>query len=108
MNHYHRESKEKIPLSNDKSFPIKQTNHYRSCLKNRSEDNQTVRLSTYRVSFVHPNLSDGKIHLTSQSQIDLGEKKLRSDMFIKKAKELQLAEITYFKDHARDKEPLDE
>jgi hypothetical protein len=29
-------------------------------------------------------------------------------MFMKKAKELQLAEITYFKDHARDKEPIDE
>jgi hypothetical protein len=29
-------------------------------------------------------------------------------MFVKKAREFQLAEISYFKDHARDKEPLDE
>jgi hypothetical protein len=102
----HRESKEK----HEKSLPIKQTNLHRSCLKTRTEDNhtETVRLSTYRVSFVHQNLNDGKILLTPQSQIDLGEKKRRSDMFMKKAKELQLAEITYFKDHARDKEPIDE
>ena len=111
MNH-HRESKEK-KLSSDKSFPIKQTNLYRSCLKNRSshpqsDENQPSRLSTYRVSFDHSNLPDGKIHVKSQSQIDLNEKKRRSDMFVKKAREFQLAEINYFKDHARDKEPLDE
>jgi hypothetical protein len=116
MNH-HRESKEKKlskDMINEKSFPIKQTNHYRSCLKanrsshQQSNENQPVRLSTYRVSFVHSNLPDGKIHVTSQSQIDLNEKKHRSDMFVKKAREFQLAEISYFKDHARDKEPLDE
>ena len=78
------------------------TNIHRSCLKSQSDDhrvNEIHRSSTpYRVSFAHPNSS-----LVSTS--DLGEKKRRSDVFMKKAKEFQLAEITSFKDHARDEKP---
>jgi hypothetical protein len=116
----HRDIKDKnlsqenneIKMINEQSIPIKQMNIHRSCLKNRpnqqSDNGEIVRLSTGRVSFAHATLYDGKILVTSQSQIDSIEKKCRSDTFAKKAKEFQLAELTYFKDHARDKEPIDE
>jgi hypothetical protein len=89
------------------------TNHHRSCLKHRphqSSENhdKSCRSSSGRVSFAHSTLNDGKILLTSQSQTDFGEKKRRSDMFVKKAKAFQLDELAYFKNHARDKEPIDE
>ena len=99
---------------NTQSIPIKQTNTHRSCLKHQpkrqSETIETGRTSigTGRVSFAHATGSDGKILLPSQSQNNLIDKKHRSDVFAKKAKELQLAELTYFKDHARDKELIDE
>ncbi|CAF1262366.1 unnamed protein product [Rotaria sp. Silwood1] len=101
---------------NEKSIEIKETSIHRSCLKHRSnqqsnistENVETHRLSSGRVSFAQTPLNDGKILVKSQSQNDFVEKKRRSAIFAKKAKELQLAELTYFKDHARDKEPIDE
>jgi len=105
----HRNSKDQN-LSQEQSIPIKQPNTNRSCLKHRQTDNgETGRLSTGRVSFAYSTLNnDGKILVPSQSQIDSIEKRHRSATFAKKAKEFQLAELTYFKDHARDKEPIDE
>ncbi len=103
----HRDSKDKnFSQEHNQIKMIKQSNINRSCLKHQQTDNG--RLSTGRVSFAHSSLNDGKILAPSQSQIDSIEKKHRSDTFAKKAKELQLAELHYFKDHARDKEPIDE
>lgn len=97
---------------NEKSIPIKQSNIHRPCLKHKSnqqiENGETGRLSSGRVSFAHPTVNDGKIPIPSQSQINSNEKNLRSATFAKKAEKLRLAELTYFKDHARDKEPIDE
>ncbi len=92
----------------EQSIPIKQSDNHRPCLKHQVTDHppDTGRLSSGRVSFAHANSTDGK--LFSPSPLDSVEKKHRSDTFAKKAKELQLAELTYFKDHARDKEPMDE
>lgn len=112
----HRNSKDKklsqeqnqIKMINEQSIPIKQSNIHRSCLKHRSnqqiDTGETGRLSAGRVSFAH----NGKSLVPSQSQIDSIEKKRQSATFAKKARELRLAELTYFKDHARDKEPIDE
>jgi hypothetical protein len=94
--------KEHNQISHRQSIPIKQTNIHRSCLKRQSD------IGTGRVSFAQATLTDGKIVLTSQSQNDLIEKQRRSAVFAKKAKELQIAELNYFKDHARDKESIDE
>lgn len=68
------------------------SNLQRSCLKSRiNPSNEIHRSSTpYRVTFAHVN---------SINEKDLSEKKHRSDMFMKKAKEFQLAEIISFKDH---------
>ncbi|CAF1123277.1 unnamed protein product [Rotaria sordida] len=101
----------KINNLNEKSIPIKQTSIHRSCLKHRSnqqsnissDNNETHRLSSGRVSFAQTPLNDGKILIN-----DFVEKKHQSAIFAKKAKEFQLAELNYFKDHARDKEPIDE
>ncbi|UJR13429.1 hypothetical protein I4U23_000443 [Adineta vaga] len=94
---------------------IKQTPSVRrSCLKHqtnrRTETIEPARSSigTGRVSFANGIPVDSKNPLTAQSTKDLIEKKSRSDTFAKKAKELQLAELNYFKDHARDKQPNDE
>jgi hypothetical protein len=105
----HRDNKKyvnpsQIPVKQEhgQSISIKQTNHHRSCLKHQS--NLAENGKTGRVSFLH----DGKLQIPSQSQLDLVEKKHRSATFAKKAKELQRAELNYFKDHAQDKEPNDE
>ena len=104
-------------IKNTKSQPkmIKQNAIVRrSCLKHqtnrRTENCETGRSSigTGRVSFANGTTADSKMPLTSQSPKDLLEKKSRSDMFAKKAKELRSAELNYFKDHAQDKEPNDE
>jgi hypothetical protein len=95
------------------NLPNGQTTSHRPCLKHQpkvSPDNgETGRLSTGRVSFAHAVVNDGKTsQVTSQPQNDSNDKKRRSAIFAKKAKDLQLAELTYFKDHARDAEPPDE
>lgn len=113
------------------SMPVVQTSIHRSCLKHRPDgsyrrekncqpslshrDDETGRLSSTsgRVSFVHPALSNGQLLPESTSRqlrlnADPLEKKRRSAIFAKKAKELRLAELNYFKDHARDMEPTDE
>ncbi|CAF2758554.1 unnamed protein product [Rotaria sp. Silwood2] len=101
---------------NEKSIGIKETSIHRSCLKHRSnqqsdissKNGETHRLSSGRVSFAQTSLNNEKNLIKSQSQNDFLEEKRRSAIFAKKAKELQLAELNYFKDHARDKELIDE
>ena len=120
-------------LSSSSSTTIKQTNTHRSCLKHRPDgsyqrenncqpitmpqDDGTAGLSTGgntsgRVSFAHAPLSDGRISqestFTLPTNSERTEKQRRSIMFARKARELQLAEFTYFKEHARDIEPPDE
>ena len=120
------------------SSPIqmaRQTRNHRSCLKHRPdeiyqhqhndqlnvspEENETDRLSagghhtTGRVSFAHAALNDPLFFQNSTVNIQLNnpdviERKRRSALFAKKARELRLAELHYFKDHARDVEPTDE
>ena len=95
---------------------INPPNSQRPCLKHQPkvspEDGETGRLSSGRVSFAHAVVNDGKTlqesQVTSQPQNDSNDKKRGSAIFAKKAKDLQLAELTYFKDHARDAEPPDE
>ena len=116
------------------SIPIVQTNTHRSCLKHRPDgsylrenncqpslslqDDETGRLSSTegntsgRVSFARPALSDTPLLPESTIKVPLPadplEKKRRSAIFAKKAKELRLAELNYFRDHARDFEPTEE
>ena len=118
------------PLTSSSMPTRPTTNHHRSCLKHRPDGvdqqqhhdpshvspqkDETGRLSagggggghptTGRVSFAHAALNDPSI-LNSP---DVMEKSRRSALFAKKARELRLAELHYFKDHARDREAAEE
>ena len=80
---------------------------------NRENDRSSTNGHTPgRVSFAYVPISEALVVRQSttetQSNCDPTEKIRRSALFVKKAKELRLAESTYFKDHAQDLASIDD